>query len=145
MHAAPFWHSCLLPSRVPSTLRKKIDAQQVLRRFCHDGAFRSSRCCGFSHSSGYDKKIPPPVIWKNRPNISGASVKSISLRRLGTISSPTSLNILGTDDTIYALSTAPGRAAIAIIRVSGPACLEVWLYTPFTLPTGCYIERCLKS
>ena len=30
------------------------------------------------------------------------------------------------DDTIYAVSTAPGRAAIAIIRISGPACLEVY-------------------
>lgn len=29
------------------------------------------------------------------------------------------------DDTIYALSTAPGRAGIAIIRISGPACLDV--------------------
>ena len=34
---------------------------------------------------------------------------------------------LGNDDdwTIFALSTAPGRAAIAIIRISGPACLAV--------------------
>ncbi len=30
------------------------------------------------------------------------------------------------DPTIYALSTAPGRAAIAIIRISGPACLTVY-------------------
>lgn len=29
------------------------------------------------------------------------------------------------DSTIYALSTAPGRAAIGIIRISGPACLQV--------------------
>ncbi|KAK5947318.1 mitochondrial splicing system protein [Knufia obscura] len=29
-------------------------------------------------------------------------------------------------DTIYALSTAPGRAAIAIIRISGPACLPIY-------------------
>lgn len=28
--------------------------------------------------------------------------------------------------TIYALSTAPGRAAIAVIRISGPACLDVY-------------------
>jgi tRNA modification GTPase len=28
--------------------------------------------------------------------------------------------------TIYALSTAPGRAAIAIIRISGPACLDIY-------------------
>ena len=30
------------------------------------------------------------------------------------------------EPTIYALSTAPGRAAIAIIRISGPACLTVY-------------------
>jgi len=30
------------------------------------------------------------------------------------------------DPTIYALSTAPGRAAIAIIRISGPACNHVY-------------------
>lgn len=30
------------------------------------------------------------------------------------------------DSSIYALSTAPGRAAIAIIRLSGPACLTVY-------------------
>ncbi|OAX82031.1 hypothetical protein ACJ72_03628 [Emergomyces africanus] len=28
--------------------------------------------------------------------------------------------------TIYALSTAPGRAAIAIIRISGPACVQIY-------------------
>jgi tRNA modification GTPase len=31
-----------------------------------------------------------------------------------------------TEDTIFALSTAPGRAAIAIIRISGPACLAIY-------------------
>lgn len=29
------------------------------------------------------------------------------------------------DDTIYALSTAPGRAGIAVVRISGPSCLQV--------------------
>lgn len=29
------------------------------------------------------------------------------------------------DDTIYALSTAHGKAGIAIIRISGSACLDV--------------------
>ena len=29
------------------------------------------------------------------------------------------------DDTIYALSSGPGRAGIAVIRVSGPACVDV--------------------
>ncbi|KAK2482957.1 hypothetical protein H9L39_04749 [Fusarium oxysporum f. sp. albedinis] len=30
------------------------------------------------------------------------------------------------DDTIYALSTAQGRAGIAVIRISGPSCLEIY-------------------
>lgn len=30
------------------------------------------------------------------------------------------------DDTIYALSSAQGRAGIAVIRVSGPACLDIY-------------------
>ncbi|KAJ5180323.1 hypothetical protein N7492_003533 [Penicillium capsulatum] len=34
--------------------------------------------------------------------------------------------MLDADSTIYALSTAPGRAAIAVIRVSGPACVSIY-------------------
>ncbi|KAG5926917.1 hypothetical protein E4U42_002793 [Claviceps africana] len=30
------------------------------------------------------------------------------------------------DDTIYALSTAQGRAGIAVIRISGPSCLQIY-------------------
>jgi hypothetical protein len=29
------------------------------------------------------------------------------------------------DDTIYALSSGTGRAGIAVIRISGPACVDV--------------------
>ena len=31
-------------------------------------------------------------------------------------------------ETVYALSTAPGRAGIAIVRISGPSCVEVVTY-----------------
>jgi len=31
------------------------------------------------------------------------------------------------DSTIFALSTASGKAAIAVIRISGPACIQVSL------------------
>ncbi|KAJ5612344.1 hypothetical protein N7510_005538 [Penicillium lagena] len=34
--------------------------------------------------------------------------------------------ILDGDSTIYALSTAPGRAAIAVVRVSGPSCVSIY-------------------
>ena len=35
-------------------------------------------------------------------------------------------DILPIADTIYALSTAPGRAAIAVIRISGSACIDIY-------------------
>lgn len=44
------------------------------------------------------------------------------------------------EPTIYALSTASGRAAIAVIRVSGPACRQVSLIT--IPPTVCIHPDC---
>ncbi|KAI9778353.1 MAG: mitochondrial splicing system protein [Geoglossum umbratile] len=37
-----------------------------------------------------------------------------------------SLSSISGEGTIYALSTAAGRAAIAVIRISGPACAEIY-------------------
>ena len=42
---------------------------------------------------------------------------------------------LDADSTIYALSTASGRAAIAVVRVSGGACVEVSLAASGVLRT----------
>ncbi|KAK1760824.1 hypothetical protein QBC47DRAFT_15288 [Echria macrotheca] len=42
------------------------------------------------------------------------------------IAQPTRPIFGASDDTIYALSSAPGRGAIAVIRVSGPGCLDVY-------------------
>ncbi|TLS26285.1 hypothetical protein PpBr36_04549 [Pyricularia pennisetigena] len=38
----------------------------------------------------------------------------------------TSRTLTSHDDTIYALSSAQGRAGIAVIRISGPDCLEIY-------------------
>lgn len=43
--------------------------------------------------------------------------------------------MLDADSTIYALSTAPGRAAIAVVRVSGPASTSVWT------PANIYLDN----
>jgi hypothetical protein len=44
-------------------------------------------------------------------------------------------------DTIYALSTAPGRAGIAVIRVSGPACQTVNTCVPYaTTPLTIWVD-----
>ncbi|KAL4818205.1 GTP-binding protein TrmE N-terminus-domain-containing protein [Aspergillus spinulosporus] len=53
------------------------------------------------------------------------SVSSTSQRRCFAATVPFRLLHRG-DSTIYALSTAPGRAAIAVVRVSGPACVSIY-------------------
>ncbi|KAL2855514.1 GTP-binding protein TrmE N-terminus-domain-containing protein [Aspergillus pseudoustus] len=53
------------------------------------------------------------------------SNKPVSHRRCFSVSPPTRLIREG-NSTIYALSTAPGRAAIAVVRVSGPDCVSVY-------------------
>ncbi|KAL1643766.1 mitochondrial splicing system protein [Diplodia intermedia] len=40
------------------------------------------------------------------------------------MSSPVNSTKTSDEPTIYALSTAPGRAAIAVVRISGPACVD---------------------
>ena len=68
---------------------------------------------------------------------------SIQLSRTRTLSTARDIRIRRKDaapvaDTIYALSSAPGRAAIAVIRVTGPACLDVYgglcPRAPFPIP-----------
>jgi tRNA modification GTPase len=51
-------------------------------------------------------------------------ISSPEIRQTRHYSSPT--HRINGDSTIYALSTAPGRGAIAIIRISGPACLSIY-------------------
>jgi tRNA modification GTPase len=51
-------------------------------------------------------------------------ISSPEIRQTRHCSSP--IHRINGDSTIYALSTAPGRGAIAIIRISGPACLSIY-------------------
>lgn len=53
-----------------------------------------------------------------------ASVRDSSLKWSGKRALATWMR---DEPTIFALSSAPGRAAIAIVRVSGSACLAVWM------------------
>ena len=64
--------------------------------------------------------ISQPI--RQNPGSSHSHLRAIHLDVKRKASSQTQNN----DTTIYALSTAPGRAAIAIIRISGPACLNVY-------------------
>ncbi|PYH48274.1 tRNA modification GTPase [Aspergillus saccharolyticus JOP 1030-1] len=43
-------------------------------------------------------------------------------------------SLFNANSTIYALSTAPGRAAIAVVRVSGPACVQIYNALSPTVP-----------
>lgn len=72
----------------------------------HDGKFLT-RTISSSARSPYNGRLPSII---NR----GLQQRSLTTFRNSS------------DPTIYALSTAPGRGAIAIIRISGPACLPIY-------------------
>lgn len=67
------------------------------------------------------------TIFKSQPvgNKVLASAVSVKTHRLIS-SSVNQANFESKEPTIYALSTAAGRAAIAVIRISGPACLTIY-------------------
>ncbi len=46
--------------------------------------------------------------------------------------------ITGADDTIFALATAPGRAALAVVRITGPGAKEVLLNLTRSIPPPRY-------
>ncbi|PYI10859.1 P-loop containing nucleoside triphosphate hydrolase protein [Aspergillus sclerotiicarbonarius CBS 121057] len=54
-----------------------------------------------------------------------SSVPRLPPRRYFSGSTPAQ-SIFDADSTIYALSTASGRAAIAVVRASGPACAQIY-------------------
>ncbi|KAJ9208472.1 putative mitochondrial GTPase [Paecilomyces variotii] len=62
------------------------------------------------------------------PRSSGSTLlRGKNLTRIRHFSSSTSVRFVSdADSTIYALSTASGRAAIAVARVSGPACVQIY-------------------
>ncbi|KAE8142076.1 GTP-binding protein TrmE N-terminus-domain-containing protein [Aspergillus pseudotamarii] len=73
----------------------------------------SRHSCAFPRDNAYSSRyvlFPPPAVPQSR---------TFSASR------PTQSHIDG-DSTIYALSTASGRAAIAVVRVSGPGCVRVY-------------------
>ena len=84
-------------------------------RVCQRSCFSFTRLCKNSCSRpwGFCARRPPFP----KPNLSDStsSVRFLNLKAFEN-----------KESTIYALSTAPGRAAIAIIRVSGPAWLTVY-------------------
>ncbi|KAI5461510.1 hypothetical protein BGZ63DRAFT_237245 [Mariannaea sp. PMI_226] len=54
------------------------------------------------------------------------AARSFSYQRASAANWNKSSNFPAIGDTIYALSTAQGKAGIAVIRISGPACLDVY-------------------
>src|SRR5689334_9169928 len=84
-------------------------------------------------------RFPAPSRWATSRN---GSVTCELQPTFGTRSSHTGIPKAGQvdfrtpdNDTIYALSSAHGRAGVAVIRISGPDCLKVrpslgWFHSP---------------
>ena len=94
----------------------------------------TSYLCITGPSQYLDLRIAPK-FWRTawcRPHSTYRNVSRTGLQRYSaTRHAPGTFqraygSLEGYDSTIYALSTAPGRAAIAIVRVSGSACLQVY-------------------
>lgn len=60
-----------------------------------------------------------PILWRPKVPVARVSYPSCNVARSYASAIPTQ------GDTIYALSTAQGRAGIAVVRISGPSCLDV--------------------
>jgi hypothetical protein len=76
---------------------------------------RNVRCLHGLHKALLSTRTPTSVTLPGTADRSPGTVRYAS-------SEGRSLN----QPTTYALSTAPGRAAIAVTRVSGPACLDIY-------------------
>lgn len=80
----------------------------------------SWQCCGFGNYGAARWKIPQAIQHiRTLPRWAARSFSVTSFNPLNPLNPHT------TNDTIYALSTAAGRAAIAVVRISGPRCLDV--------------------
>ncbi|KAJ5547862.1 hypothetical protein N7513_005096 [Penicillium frequentans] len=88
---------------------------RVLRWASFRPAWNRTPAAGLHNLLCYHTEIRP----------SPAAQRVSSLKRSFTSSSSRRF-MLDADSTIYALSTAPGRAAIAVVRVSGPACVSIY-------------------
>lgn len=74
-------------------------------------------------------KLPAFGQQRLRPPTTQLASVQTGRRRLSSaanLSSTRRKDTTPTQDTIYALSTGAGRAAIAVIRISGPACLDIY-------------------
>lgn len=85
------------------------------------------------HSVAALRSRHQPILRSAAPIPTPASAPPAN-RRCFSASRP-ALFSLDADSTIYALSTASGRAAIAVVRVSGVACVEVSLTATGVLKT----------
>lgn len=99
-------------------------------------AFRPPLPCHPRQQSLHDKSahnphvLVPPSQYNHGKAVTGSHLQGTCRYYVGVTSSRAATSVsaplTAAEPTIYALSTAPGRAAIAVIRVSGPACNVVY-------------------
>jgi len=70
----------------------------------------------------------PSQTWTNQQRshtLDAPWIQDVLFATRRGISRQFSSNLIAANDTVYALSSAPGRGAIALIRISGVSCLDV--------------------
>ncbi|TAQ89279.1 hypothetical protein B7494_g2427 [Chlorociboria aeruginascens] len=87
---------------------------------------------GFYQRNGFRRLFHRPIITRQIPAVrKNAHLRSrpdfwLSSQSCHYHSAPEASPVCVDDATIYALSTAPGRAGIAVIRISGASCLNIY-------------------
>jgi hypothetical protein len=91
---------------------------------CHRVLSRRVACTYPKPLSGVGITTPSLCAIRNRNGFLTTSRPLSSNRVLRAVEGE-QLALNSQEETIFALSTAAGKAAIAVIRISGPACVEV--------------------
>lgn len=102
-----------------------------MRRYATFVARGSIRYVGYIRLK--DSSVPKQRIWICSRALSQYGPISSTTPTAATHSPSTTVSpalLSQSTSTIYALSSAPGRAGIAIIRISGTACLDVKILLP---------------
>lgn len=111
--------SISLNCQIQSMLRRLLTGRSCPYLLRHPGCGLESPISQFPFRRG----VPGPTGWTNR-NVAARTVPGLCSRRPFFAAARR-------NDTIYALSTAQGKAGIAVIRVSGALCQEVISATPY--------------
>jgi len=120
---------CVFVGEIATKTRCVPPHKQMLQSFASNARIRGRHALLYGHPfRSFGGTLPISPLLRTSPQ---KGQKDTQFRAVHNVvsSRPDRISPLETcqvaEETIYALSTAAGSAGIAIVRISGPACLDV--------------------